>query len=178
VLDSEIDKAVMRVRRKQLYTHLVANVNTLLTPHYSPINRRPQDPRKNARGSIARDYGIVAFADVPLHHGGRDDLSHLSLNLAGGLFLKVGVLGNSVKLVCCVWRRRAVDHCLNKPLHDDVGKPAIWSSRMGLIIYLQPKVPARVFARPLDDILTRTHQLYDRQRKIGKMFGVGLTSLI
>jgi len=44
---------------------------------------------------------------------------------------------------------------------------------MRVVADRQSEMPARIFAGPLDDVFAAADQLNDRERKIGKMIGVG-----
>ena len=93
-MGGKIDKSASRVGGEETDFDLLADVQALLALLDASVDRRSQDSRKRPARGNAGDDRVKILANVPLHDGRSYDLSHLSLNLAGGFLLIVAMRGN------------------------------------------------------------------------------------
>jgi hypothetical protein len=71
----------------------------------------------------------------------------------------------------------ACEHGFDQSLRDEIGKAPIGGCGMSVVLYGETEVPLFRVPRTFENILTWSHQLNYRQRKVGKMIGIGSFAL-
>ena len=103
-------------------------------------------------------------------------LPDASLDFSCRIFLRGAMLCQLLQLGCAVGRRVPGQHRLEHPRRDQIGKSAVRSGRVRIFVQRQAEVTDRLGPGSLDDVLARTHQLDDDERKIGEAQRIGLAA--
>src|SRR4051812_4697452 len=89
------------------------------------------------------------------------------------IFTLGAVRGDFLEFLVSVWGWCIRDCCLDQPLRHEISVAPVGRGRVRVVARRQAEV-STVIRRPwtIDDILTGTEQLHDREGEIGKSFWV------
>jgi hypothetical protein len=176
--DSEVYESALRVSMEQRYVDGVSHFEAVLASGHSAFYRRVEDADVDALVAGASDHPVEELADAVGEGDGSGTFAHGALHLLASGLLQVAVHRNRSQFHVCIWRGLVVQHCLDHPLVDQVGKAAIGRGGVCVVVRGESEVAEWFCVGALyDDVLSCAHELDDGKRDIGIVNSVGLTFL-